>query len=323
MEEYAAVVIPACINSEARMNYLYQTLESVSQQTFPTIALIVDDSSTFDVQKLVTDCNCNDRLRYVHRQKLDSDSGSSSEAVNLGLDLVLDKSQDIFSNNEKDNIVGVCYLHSDDMLPADSVEARVNELDKSGFVYGLENQIDGEGNFKCIKSIPYLRIDAEGFPHHTGMWSFDMLSALRDYAMDKYGQEGVFDNCLSACEDRDVSISTYKLLKKLGKKPIMVPSLTYIYREHDDSISGNLTKKANKDAKRRVKMKHKVYMSPQYYLPDEIIRENIMREKIISRISADLPWSLFTFLPEPFKVRLRGVRDKIKDTIALSHQTSD
>lgn len=139
------------------------------------------------------------------------------------------------------------------------------------------------------------------FPHQTIMWSLEFLKKLKEHVASAYDQEGVFDPSIRFGEDLDVSLSSKEMTMKEGTAISHANEVGYLYRLHEDSITGNTPGPIrNKDleavARKHAKNKDKIRMG----------------STLDSRLLHDLPWSLFTYAPETLKSRLRPVRDFLK-----------
>lgn len=302
--DICVTIVPAYIDSEERSKYLPQALLTIVNQSYPTVGLVIDDDSPkpYDVESIVNSTNANGMLRYVKRQRQSNDLHTASNALNFGIDLILERKDGIFISSEKDNIRGICYLHSDDLLPKESNLNRIKSTAKSGFSYAYTYVVDS--NLKPIfihGCGPRIPGHAFSFPHHSVMWSFDFLSELRSYTMAKYHQNGLFDCSITCGEDRDVSLSALELCRKIGKRPSHLGRIGYIYRLHKRTVSGATTNSQKLLEKKFINRKHG-------------LRSDSL-SIALSRLTFDLPWSIATFLPEICKAPLRKFREKAKQII--------
>lgn len=302
----AAVVIPVYATPENhRLDFLGQTLQSVRHQTYPDlVAVVVDDGSTADVAGFVREQRM-DNVRYVRRVRSPADLKTASNALNFGIGLCLDRSPDVFSSGEASGLAAITYLHSDDMLPPESIGKRLSVLNSdAAFVYadvayiGSSNELVGVSRSKSREGI-YASSLFRGFPHHTVMWGIEFVDSLRDYVARRYGQNGIFDSRLSHGEDRDASISSVEATKLEGKAMIHLPVVAYVYRQHMQSISGErISEDYRKAQSRLIDAKH-------------FSEQNLMRLRLgmlFQNMTYNLPWSLGFWLPEHFKENLRPVK---------------
>lgn len=295
----ALVICPAYVTSQnGRAETLKRALESVCDQTSKAIALVVDDSSPVDVSQITSQFP-QETVRYVRREKPVNENRTSAGALNHGIDLLLDTPDEVFSESEKSGIKGICYLHSDDRLPEDSIEKRLGVLN-SGFVYGQTNIIDGDRSYKMhyprSKIQPFKRIF--NFPSHTLMWERDFLSILRD-RNKVYFNSGVFDTELTNSEDFVASSTSIMAAHEYSLPIEELDSHIYDYIVNPDSISGTTN--------HLKRIKSNCYIAKKYGLGNGFLISELLRP-----MTLDFPYSLLTYLPEETKSKLRPLRDKLK-----------
>lgn len=297
----ALVICPAYITPEnGRIETLNKALESVCNQTSRALALVVDDSSPFDVSQITSQFP-QELVKYVRREKPTNENKTSAGALNYGIDILLDNPDKVFSESEKSRIKGVCYLHSDDKLPIDSIEKRLGGL-TNGFVYGQTKTIGG--NFERIESfprvnvIPYKRI--RGFPNHTIMWERHFLEKVRESNRTNFNNEGVFDTELYSSEDFVASFTSIITAYEKGHTFEELNYILYDYIVNSDSISGGL------DCRKI--MKTNQILGDKYRLGKLFFISETLKPMF-----HDFPFSLGHYLPEEIKTSLRPIRDKLKE----------
>ena len=313
-----AVVIPVYATPENhRLDFLGQTLRSVHLQTYrDLVALVVDDGSTANVEGFVKDFGY-DKLRYVKRTRSPADLKTASNALNFGIDLCLARSHEVFTSQEASNLAALAYLHSDDLLPPQSVHQRIVALKHdTAFGYGRMVYINS-GN----RIIDVSRWKGEfghdtlsGFPHHSVMWSLEFAERLKEYVIGKYGLDGIFDTRLSHGEDLDVSLSSAEAASQLNLEIVNIPEIVYAYRRHMGTISGSGA------AKEYLLSQHRI-IEGKHFLPQEAPHLRLIRP--LQRMAADIPWSLGYMFPEPVKRRMRPIRDIVKEIGITSNRLSD
>ena len=298
----AAVVIPVYATPEnRRLEFLAQTLKSVQQQTYRDIvAVIVDDGSTVDVAGFVQAQRMGN-VRYVRRTRSPADLKTASNALNLGIDLCLARSGEVFSHSEASDLAAVAYLHSDDLLPPASIQKRISVLDgDTAFVHGDTLLVSLDNNpVRVLRwKGKYNSGSFHNFPHHTIMWTIEFALQLKSYVAAKYSQDGIFDSRLSYGEDRDVSLSSAEAAIKEGTKIIYLKEIAYLYKQHLESISGE---------------------SPDVYAAnqDKLIydKHGLKQGRLMAffqLVTSDFPWSLGYSFPELVKRQVRPLRDFVK-----------
>ena len=241
-----AVVIPVYATPENhRLDFLGQTLRSVQQQTHRDLVyLVVDDGSSADVEGFFTEY-CDNRGRYIRRERKPADLRTSSNALNLGISLCLKRSPDILTRAEADDLVAVAYLHSDDMLPSGSLQRRLEVLSTTAaFVYTDTFSLYVKSGVittrRSNESFANSAQTAVGISHHTTMWTLKFAGMFADYATRVYGQDGIFDHRLFHSEDFDATLSGIEAAK-IEKMPVVyAPFASYLYVVHEQSVSGEL-----------------------------------------------------------------------------------
>ena len=295
-----AIVVPVYATTENhRFDYLYQTLKSVQKQTHKDlVCVVVDDGSTDDVEAFVRDQRYN-RLRYVRRERDPSDLKTASNALNFGLNLCLTGSGDVLTSKEARNLSALAYLHSDDMLTLDSIEQRLSALsDSVAFVHTNFALIDPNNRLLSVSRWPerngdYIRnIFLGGFGHHTTMWTIEFAQILMRYVSDTYGQSGIFDPRLSHGEDRDVSLSGAEAANRASRAIVYIPKMTYLYRQHPDSISGDKVSQEYRQSQTKL-------INSKHFSKANLAE--LMSRFFLRHLTRDLPWSLGASLPEEVK----------------------
>lgn len=309
----AAVVIPVYATPENhRLDLLAHTIRSVELQTHPgVVPIVVDDGSLVNVESSMRECGFTG-ARYVRRTRSPSDLKTASNALNLGIDLCLARSGDVFSREEASTLAAVGYLHSDDLLPPWSVKKRLAALTLSdAFVYADLMYIDSSNRSIGVRrwagKLGWDMLDC--FPHHTVLWPVDFAQQLKDYTNRHYGQKGIFDARLTHGEDRDVTASSVELALLNGETIRHVPSVAYLYRCHTLSITGDNVPVRYADSQRRL-------IDEKHF---GTTRNALSRYgRLFNHLTSDLPWSLGYSLPEPVKRPLRPVMHAVRKVHAVT-----
>ncbi len=284
------IVIPVYANTQERLKYFQYCVQSIKRQDKPFVAIFVDDESPFfsDVQSIIGN---DERFRLVQRQRHPTDLKTASNALNYGIDLILDSNQKVLGSTE--NIHTLSYVHSDDMLSLHGLQTQKPKL----FSYTDMIVINEENRVLLRREAEKKpNISAKSFPHHSSSWSFDFMNRLREYILTKYNQDGVFDPSISYGEDRDVSLSSLELLSILNEDAEFVHFPRYFYRVHEKSITGEIVPDHKEGDIQKVNEKHNLKNYSQNYF---------------QKIFANFPWSLGTNLPEHIKKKIRPIRQKI------------
>ena len=208
-----SVIIP-CFNRE---KYLSEAIESVLNQTYPSIELLtVDDGSTDSTPDILSGYQHRGVEVLTHPGRINK---GQSAAINLGL-----------SRASGDYIA---ILDSDDYWDAHKIEKQVRFLDNNpsvGLVYGNGFAVDENGK-------PLYRIYEDDHAEHSNpnrvlMDCYFLVpnnALVRKSVLD---QTGGFDESMRAAQDHDMAIRIAEVTT-LGylNEPL------FYYRRHPDSIS--------------------------------------------------------------------------------------
>ncbi len=207
-----SVIIP-CYN---RGKYIAQTIESVLNQTYPNIELIViDDGCTDNSRELLE--NYSDLIRILeHPGRVNK---GQSAALNLGL--------------QSSNSDYVAFLDSDDLFTSEKIERQVNFLEENpqfGLVYANGHAIDENGKILYRIYEKHHREDSD--PNRVLLDCYFLLpnnSLVRREALKK---AGLFDETLRSAQDHDLAIRVAEVTKIA-----YMDEYLFFYRRHPDSIS--------------------------------------------------------------------------------------
>ena len=293
------IVIPVHAKTQTRVKYFEECLKSLAMQKGEYVAVVVDDGSPkSEVIRGIVDRLGNANVRYVFREKGQEELHTSSNAVNYGIELLLDSSSGVLSRSELSSLASVCYLHSDDCLPNMTVSSRSVSTSTESFSYANMIVKDAELNtLMMAKPSKFSLRTGDGFTNHTLTWGIKFLKRVIEYNYNKYGYANIFDPNITCNEDRDASLSTFECAREIGVIGNNYRRMfTYIYRRQLDSITGIHGPELMKKYRDIVSEKHglsKLHL--KYY-----------------RLIQDVPWSLMTFMPEEFKSIFRPIRDYIR-----------
>lgn len=247
-----AVVIPVRCASARRLAYFKACLASAAGQSLSAYCLVVDDGSPMasEVEQAVLSREWPIPPRYVRRAKPPLEAPTSAGALNLGFALALDEGPR--------SIEALCYLHSDDLLPRRSVEARLTAAISEGFAWGrtlVLRERDSTLNLWHEDYVDSTRMRPE-FTHHSAMWSRQVLEAALRYSERRYGAIGVFDPGLASYEDWEASIMIAECLNGLSIQGTFVDEYVYYYREQSEGIAGQTPGPIARAAARSLLDKH-------------------------------------------------------------------
>jgi glycosyltransferase involved in cell wall biosynthesis len=206
------VIIP-CYN---RGKYIAETVESVLNQTYPNVELVVvDDACTDNSRELLE--RYSDRIRILeHPGRVNR---GQSAALNLGI-----------RSSESDY---VAFLDSDDLFAPTKIEKQVRFLEENpqfGMVYANGHAVDENG--KVIHRFYGKNHREDSDPNRVLLDCYFLLpnnSLLRRKVLDK---AGLFDESLRSAQDHDMAIRVAEVTKIA-----YLDECLFSYRRHRDSIS--------------------------------------------------------------------------------------
>lgn len=304
-----AVITPIYATSENKRLELFEyTLRSVLRQNSSNcgiVHVVVDDGSTVDVEGLLKE-HGDGRTRYVRRERSPDDLKTASNALNMGIDYCLERSGDVFTKEEADNLYGITFVHSDDLLARNSVEVRLETL-SNGFVYTDMGLLNKKGKVIGVRSGDTLdKMNASQFNiflfnYHTVMWKYDFLQYLKDFVGAKYEQPGVFDPQLYFGEDTDMVLSSIEAAAHRNYEALYLNEVSVLYRVHEQSISGESLDSLSLNAQHK-----RIY---QKHFKGEIKNSKL---ELLAMLQADPPWSWFIFLSKDVKIKLKPIKYYVK-----------
>jgi glycosyltransferase involved in cell wall biosynthesis len=222
-------VITPCFNAE---QFIEQTIRSVIGQSYKNIEyIIVDGLSTDSTLNII-----NKYSHYINKVISEKDKGMY-DAINKGLK---------FCNGDI-----ICYLNSDDVFPAETlqnvVEVFNTNLDAE-IVYGDLTYIDSDN--MVIKKFIYPKFNYKYFislwfssiPQPSTFWSSNVLKEI-----------GYFDTSFKMCGDFDY-------FARVGQKFNLTYSNTInvLHRRHKDTLTSQSVK-INKEELKLIKKKYNHY----------------------------------------------------------------
>jgi len=216
-----AVIIPAF----NRARYIGQTIESVLQQTYANIEIIVVDDGSTDGTREVLDAYSGKIKRLEHPGQ---QNRGQSASINLGIE---------YADGEY-----VCVLDSDDYWELDKIELQVRYLEQHpdvGLIYCNGTAVNSNGDY--LYDIYTSGHREENKPERILLDCYIHLPSNSLMHMSVLRKAGCFDETLRAAQDHDMLIRVAEITR-FGylNKPL------YHYRRHEESIS-----KSNQGATQR------------------------------------------------------------------------
>lgn len=208
-----SVIIP-CYNRE---EYIKQTINSVLEQTYKKIEIIVIDDGSTDNTREILDSYGNQIqvLEHPNRQ-----NKGQSAAINLGIKKSFGKY--------------IAILDSDDYWDPTKIEKQIDFLNlnpKYGVVYANGFQVDANGKNKS-KIFDTNHVQTNN-PEDILLNSYFNIPSNALIKKDIFKKAGYFDERLRSAQDHDMAIR----LSEVSKIVYLNETLWY-YRRHDDSQSG-------------------------------------------------------------------------------------
>jgi glycosyltransferase involved in cell wall biosynthesis len=207
-----SVIIPAF----NRARYIRQTLESVLNQSYPNIELIVVDDGSTDGTREVLESYTGKLTLLQHP---DRQNRGQSASINLGLD------------HASGDYIGI--LDSDDYIESGKIEDQVKffqHYPDIGLVYCNGTAVNNNGEF--LYDIYAANHREENKPENILLDCYIHLPSNSLIRMPILKKAGRFDETLRAAQDHDMLIRIAEITR-FGyiNKPL------YHYRRHENSIS--------------------------------------------------------------------------------------
>ena len=207
-----AVVIP-CYNRE---QYLAQAVQSVLDQTWPNVELVVVDDGSTDGSREVL-ASFGDRVRVLTHPG--GENRGQSASINLGI------------NNSEGEYIAI--LDSDDWWALDKLESHIGYLEANpdiGMVYGNGFRVEQETGTRYR-----LYQDAHREASDPARLLLDCYIALPGNAVFRRSvlhKAGLFDESLRSAQDHDMAVRMAEVARFA-----YLPGERFFYRRHSASIS--------------------------------------------------------------------------------------
>lgn len=213
-------LVSVIINVYNCKNYLPISLESVRQQTYKNLEVIlVDDASTDDSGEFCDEfCKKDERFRVIHHEKNTGVSGPR----NTGL-----------KNAHGDYIY---FMDSDDYIHVEAIETLVDAIKETGLelaVFDLQrtdslnNDIHRPREKKPVELVPAEKMVFEMLAYVDLRWCVAWNKLYKKSLID-----GLFFNDYYSIQDQDFNIRVYKKIEKAA----FVPEQLYWYYSNPSSL---------------------------------------------------------------------------------------
>ncbi len=260
-------LVSICIPTYNGEQYLKQTLDSVVNQTYRNIEIIVtDDISNDDTEKIVRSYR-DDRIKFFINNKRNGLAGNWNEAVK--------KSSGEF----------IKILCQDDLLMPDSIEKQVNALNNSdaSCVIGNTTVINSKGKTIFVRKYFNKSTSIEGLKYAKrsllgrNIYSEPGNIMYRSECIDKYG---MYDSNLKYTPDWD-----FALRISVNEKIFCLKDNIFCFRVSDTSETSRLY---------REQMRELIDDTDE--LLRKIISNNILKVSVLRRLAFRVNIRLFAVL---------------------------
>jgi len=243
MKNRLAVLIPLYHTTEKyRFPYLEDSSASIFAQDLSSVAddwvyslYVIDHGSTCVETKKFLRSIDDPRFNLVELDRV-GDEKTSARPLNHGFGLTYDEGYDAF-----------CYVHSDDLLLEDALKKLLIALDGCGMAYARslflkERILHSTGCPSSSADASSLQIMDRYFPHHTSMWSRELMGEI----LNHYDDEPVGVRWEYA-EDLDLTFHSRIVLAETGMRLGFADDYVYVWRKHDESITGSTEKEVREE----------------------------------------------------------------------------
>lgn len=211
-----SVIIP----SYNRAAYISEAVESVLNQTYKAIDLIVVDDGSRDgsYEKLAAIAEKGQLILLTHPQHANK---GQSASINLGLKRAKTKY--------------VAILDSDDMFAVSKLADQVAFLEahpEIGMVYGQGHAIDASGKF--LFKVPGDGHEEVSDPNRLLLDCYMALPGGALVRREVFEAVGYFEESFRAGQDHDMALRIME-----STQCAYLPKLAFYYRKHDEAISVN------------------------------------------------------------------------------------
>ena len=216
-------LVSVIINVYNCKEYLPTSLESVRQQTYKNLEVIlVDDASTDGSGEFCDEfCKQDERFRVIHHEKNTGVSGPR----NTGLKAA--KGDYIY------------FMDSDDYIHVEAIEALVDAIKETGlelaaFDFYWHSDLNGDTHYqrekKAIKFISSEQMIFEMLSRVELLWCVVWNKLYKKSLLD-----GLFFNDYYCIQDQDYNIRVYQRIEKVA----FIPEELYWYVLNPNSLQGN------------------------------------------------------------------------------------
>jgi hypothetical protein len=245
-----AIITPVYVSPEfpSRLELFDKTVASVNMlrsNEATHLHIVVDDGSTDPAGlKHVLEKYDDGRIRYLRRERKETDLKTASNALNFGIDAVLDGHEKI---PEYKNIDSVTPLHSDDLMY--DVASRAKSLALADVGAALSKVVVlREGTERIhtpdftMSARDYVMQGIAPYPVESMMWKPSTLAGMRKYNKETLPADQRFDGVYHPdfvnVEDVLATKLTALYLCNANLRIAVSEEISMLYRYHQDSLSG-------------------------------------------------------------------------------------
>lgn len=245
-----AIITPVYVSPEfpSRLELFDKTVASVNRlrsNGTTHLHIVVDDEST-DPEgiKRILEKYDDGRIRYLRRERKGTDLKTASNALNFGIDAVLNGHEKI---PEYKNIDSVTPLHSDDLMYDIASRAKSLELaDVGAAVSRIAVLREGrerihEPDF-TMSARDYVMLGIAPYPVASIMWKPSTLEGMRKHNKEKLPRaqrfDGIYHPDFVNVEDVLVAKLTALYLCDANLRIAVSEEISMLYRYHQDSLRG-------------------------------------------------------------------------------------
>lgn len=208
--------VSAIIPAYNRRQFIEETIESVINQTYDNIEIIIIDDGSTDGSREILEGYKNKIVLLEHENRINK---GQSASINLGIK---------YASGQY-----IAILDSDDLWEPDKIRLQVEYLEMhedTGLVYGNGVAVNEDGNY--LYDIYGKNHTERNLPEDILLDCYFLVPNNSLLRSEIFSKSGMFDESLRAAQDHDMAIRIGEITKLA-----YIDKKIFKYRRHSQSIS--------------------------------------------------------------------------------------